>query len=253
VDYRERAKLAAATALRLADKGRPFLTYLPGDDQVAEVEGRKRFIQSAFAALKINHIEGDYAEFGSASAMTFRLAFGANRLAGTRRHLWTFDSFEGLPEQKERDAHPYWVPGTMTMSLDDFHRVCRKAGMSPADYTAVKGFYSQSLSLTASGARPEHLAFAYIDCDLYSSTVDVLGFLRSRLRQGMIVAFDDYYCFGPEEASGERLALSEFAPTVPEWRWVPYIQFGWHGMSFMLERADLLDFDAHPDPIRSPA
>jgi O-methyltransferase len=228
-------------ALRLRHNAEAVIGYLPTDTMNAEIDDRKRFIRSAFEALKINGIAGDYAEFGSASAVTFRLAFAANRLAGTHRHLWSFDSFAGLPEQGERDAHPLWVPGTMAMSLDDFRETCRHAGMTESDYTTVKGFYSKTLRDDAEGIRPSKIAFAYVDCDLYSSSTDVLKFLRARLCQGMVIAFDDYYCFGPTEASGERLALANLTSGLTEWRFVPYIQFGWHGMSFMVERSELID------------
>lgn len=232
-------------ALRLRHDAQAVVGYLPTDTDNAEIEERKRFIRAAFEALRVNGIAGDYVEFGSASAVTFRLAFAANRLARTHRHLWSFDSFAGLPEQGERDDHPLWVPGTMAMTLHDFREACRQAGMTEGDYTTVEGFYSETLRDDADGIRPDKIAFAYVDCDLYTSTTAVLRFLRERLCQGMIVAFDDFYCFGPSEASGERLALANLTNEMTDWRFVPYMQFGWHGMSFMLERAELVD---NPSP-----
>ena len=56
---------------------------------------------------------------------------------------------------------------------------------------------------------------AYIDCNLYSSTVTVLEFLAPRLKHGMIVAFDDYFCWSPTQVSGERFALHEFTRITP--------------------------------------
>jgi hypothetical protein len=50
----------------------------------------------------------------------------------------------------------------------------------------------------------------YIDCDLYSSTKTVMAFLGSRLKHGMIVALDDYYCYSATGISGERLACLDF-------------------------------------------
>jgi hypothetical protein len=45
---------------------------------------------------------------------------------------------------------------------------------------------------------------------MYSSTRTVLSFLESRLKHGMIVAFDDYFCWSSTQISGERRAFVEF-------------------------------------------
>jgi O-methyltransferase len=54
------------------------------------------------------------------------------------------------------------------------------------------------------------VALACVDCDMYSSTRTVLSFLESRLKHGMIVAFDDYFCWSSTQISGERRAFVEF-------------------------------------------
>ena len=48
---------------------------------------------------------------------------------------------------------------------------------------------------------PTDIALAYIDCDLYSSTMPVLEFLLPRLKNGMIIAFDDYFCWSATQLS----------------------------------------------------
>jgi hypothetical protein len=106
----------------------------------------------------------------------------------------------------------------------------------PDAYTTVSGFFRDSLAPDAAGARPERVSFAYIDCDLYSSTVDVLRFLESRLVHGAVIAFDDWFCAGQDAPSGERLAAKEFFDAQGRWDVVPFVQYGWHGMSFVLER-----------------
>jgi hypothetical protein len=51
----------------------------------------------------------------------------------------------------------------------------------------------------------------------------------------MILAFDDYYCYSSTRPSGERLAFEEFVSRNPRWQFLPYVQFGWHGLSFIVE------------------
>lgn len=201
-----------------------------------ELPDRKELLRRAWHYARFNGIEGDYAEFGCHGAFTFRMAWHAMELVGATGHLWGFDSFAGLPEALDhRDEHPQWVAGTMTTSVEQFHRLCARAGMPRQRYSVVEGLYHETLSSHASGPRPEAVAVAYVDCDLYSSTVDVLRFLEPRLRPGGIIAFDDYFCTNPDGPSGERrAALEHFASSA--WQLVPYVQYGWAGLSFVVER-----------------
>lgn len=204
--------------------------------QIEESNGRREFFYKAFMALSYNRIAGDYAEFGCYGGNTFRLAFLESRGFGYNCHMWAFDSFEGLPPAVDsRDEHPRWVPGHMATSVDNFHRLAKRFAIPANTYTVVPGFYENSLSDTAAGPLPRDISLAYIDCDLYSSTMEVLNFLGKRMKHGMIVALDDYYCFSNNQISGERAALSDFADNQTDFHFLPYAQYGWHGMSFIVE------------------
>lgn len=212
------------------------LRYADSDQIFNESLDRKELFRRAFQALAYNCIKGDYAEFGCFSASTFTLAWGAAQLVGHPAHLWAFDSFEGLPPSTDpRDAHDGWVEGAMSMTESLFVDRCLERGLPRDAFTTVAGYYSDSLAKDAPGDRPETICFAYIDCDLYTSTRDVLSFLGPRLCNGAVVAFDDYFCFSETHSSGERLAAAEYFAEHPRWRLVPYVQWGWHGMSFMVE------------------
>jgi O-methyltransferase len=213
------------------------LSYHSSDAWREEFSALKNFIRRAFQVLAFNGIEGDYAEFGCWGARTFTLAWGAARLVGHPAHLWAFDSFEGLPDTADpRDNHPKWQAGAMAMTEAEFRTVCAQRGMAQSDFTTVPGFYSESLTAPSPADFPERISFAYIDCDLYTSTSEVLQFLAPRLQHGMILAFDDYYCYGPTTVSGERLAAGEFfANNGGKWQLLPFVQYGWAGMSFIVE------------------
>ena len=212
------------------------LAYQPFEQFRPELVDLKHFMRRAFQALTYNGTTGDYAEFGCFGGRTFTLAHGAAKLVGHDAHLWAFDSFEGLPATEDpRDAHVGWAEGAMAMSEQHFVDQCRSRGMAAGDFTTVKGFYSETLRDGAPGPRPQRICFAYVDCDLYSSAVEVLTFLLPRLCNGAIVAFDDYYCYGDTHPSGERLAAGEVFGRQDDWRLVPFIQWGWAGMSFIVE------------------
>lgn len=214
------------------------MDFDPSGHLGTEVAHRKEFMRRAFRCLAFNGIGGDYAEFGCWGATTFRLAWAAAKVAEHPAHFWAFDSFAGLPNTGEpSDAHPQWIPGTMATPVEAFRRICTNGGIPADAFTVVAGFYETSLRADMDGPRPTHVSLAYIDCDLYSSTQEVLTFLQSRLQPGSILAFDDYYCYSPDGPSGERLAAAEHFRD-GDWQLVPYVQFGWHGMSFVVERRD---------------
>lgn len=191
-------------------------------------------MQRAFQLLAYNGIDGDYVEFGSCGATTFALAWGAAQLTGHGAHLWAFDSFEGLPPSDHPvDDHIGWTAGAMSMTEAAFVATAVERGVPIEAFTTVPGFYADTL--TSPGGLPDRIAFAYIDCDLYSSTTDVLRFLEPRLRHGMVIGCDDYYCYSTTHASGERQALAELFDGHEQWRLLPFVQWSWHGMSFIVE------------------
>jgi len=63
------------------------------------------------------------------------------------------------------------------------------------------------------------------------------------MKHGMILALDDYYCYSPRTLSGERLACPELLLNDSRFHFSPFAQFGWHGISFVVE-----DRAMHPSP-----
>jgi len=105
----------------------------------------------------------------------------------------------------------------------------------------VEGYYEQTLSGQYAKKLPTNICLAYVDCDLYSSAKTVLEFLMPRLKHGMIIAFDDYYCWSATQVSGERKACAEFFRDSEDWVLVPFLQYGGGGggMSFVVENKRL--------------
>ncbi len=201
--------------------------------------GASEFFWNAFAALQVNGISGDYAEFGCHTGGSFQAAYHSMHEVGADRHMWAFDSWQSLPDDHPLDTHPGWLLGVGGAGgVDNFHAACARNGVPRDAYTPVEGYYSESLPPIGATGAPTDIAMAYIDCDLYSSTVAVLEFLAPRLKHGMIVAFDDYYCWSPTDVSGERLAMHEFLTAHPDWNFYRYQNIHWSGLAFVVERAD---------------
>lgn len=206
------------------------------DDEYA---GRNGFFRKAFRTLQFNGIDGDYFEFGCHGCGTFRMAHEWSRRHGHQCRLYAFDSFEGLPRQSAaEDAHPAWLSGAMATSQARFHQLCRIGRIPRARYEIIPGYYSASLTSARAQELPTNVCLAYIDCDLYSSTRPVLDFLASRLKHGMIIAFDDWFCYSRDRDSGERAACREFFEGQSGWALVPYLNYSCAGMSFIVYRSD---------------
>ena len=194
-----------------------------------------RFFWDAAVALAVNAISGDYVEFGSWGGNTLRLAHERFTHAGRPRHLWAFDSFAGLPEPTTSlDVHPAFAPSFDTGGIDAFLSACDDHGIPRSDYTVVPGYFEDTLPAIGAGA-PLDIALAYVDCNLHSSTLTVLEFLLPRLKHGMILAFDDYFCWSPTDVSGERAAFDERYVDLPQWNFLRYKDPSWGGASFVVE------------------
>jgi hypothetical protein len=168
--------------------------------------------------------------------MTFAMAYHEAARHKHKARLWAFDSFSGLPAPKDdRDSHPKWIEKGMATSLDRFHERCALQGLPRDAYEVVPGFYEETLPAMSDTDAPHNIALAYVDCDLYSSTVDVLRFLMPRLKHGMIIAFDDYFGWSATQVSGNRGAMLEVFSENSEWELLPYMHYGWHGLSFVVE------------------
>ena len=216
--------------------------YLSGNIDYHERADRRQLFYRACCLLWKNRISGDYVEFGCHGGMTFVLAyhhFEQFHRPDFPRKLWAFDSFQGLPAQADpKDAHPSWQEGWLKTSQEEFVDICSRSGVPRSAYQIVPGFYKDTIGRNATNPPaqlPQEIAFACIDCDLYASTKSVLEFLGSRLKHGMIIALDDYYCCSEEAAAGERVALLELLRNQDRFLLVPYVQYGYAGMSFILE------------------
>jgi len=170
----------------------------------AQQEDLHDFFFRAFAMLRMNKVEGDYCEFGCGSNIrSFRFAWKfANLEAFGSRKLHAFDSFEGLPEPKGDDAHPQWQKGTMAVSEEQFESVMgHYRARRGRDFEMIKGFFEDTLP-------------------------------------GKTLSFDDWFCLNGDPRRGEQRALREWSETEQGKSFLisPYLPFGWHGFSFIVNR-----------------
>ena len=136
---------------------------------------------------------GHYLEFGVFSGGTIRHI--AKCKPDTTIH--GFDSFEGLP-----DAWAGFSLGRQAFSRDG------RLPKVPRTVVLHKGWFSDTIPAW----HVQHtgpIAFIHIDCDLYSSTVDILTGLADRLQAGTVILFDEYFNY-PGWRQHEFQAWQEF-------------------------------------------
>ncbi|MCH0541469.1 hypothetical protein I3F58_18270 [Streptomyces sp. MUM 203J] len=202
-----------------------------------------------------SHIPGAVAEFGcfegfsSLMLADLMLEFDAQSDWYTEifsRHLYVYDSFQGFPKstnpvdsisyevadsgywRESEDASP---PGTEEMLRAEFTRRFGEAGWS-----VVPGMFEKSLEASPIS---HEVAVANLDCDLYSSSVEVLDHLLGRrlMPDGAVLLMDDYNCNRANPRFGMRRAMREcFARTDGFYEYSEFLRYGWHGRAFFVHR-----------------
>jgi O-methyltransferase len=198
---------------------------------------RQAALNLAMHYVQMSGLEGDYLEFGVWRGNTFAAACYLARKRRLPMNFYAFDSFEGLPETREKDAsgHQMYKGGTFDCTEAEFLRNVQRTGADMKRVITVPGWFEDSL-------RPENpklaalrkAAVVWVDCDLYSSTVSVLNFLASRLQYGTLVFFDDWLAFRADPNCGEQRAFREWLAANPHLSAVEFIRMGWVGNSFVI-------------------
>lgn len=153
-----------------------------------------------------NSSEGLFLEFGVFSGNT------VNQIAklASNKKVYGFDSFAGLPE----DWRTNFLKGTF------------KVNTIPKVETNVElkiGLFKDTLPEFITNTKSKMISFLHIDCDLYSSTKDVLSNCRPLIKKGTIICFDEYWNY-PGWLNNEFKAWSEFCKNNKiAYRYVGYV------------------------------
>jgi hypothetical protein len=203
-------------------------------------------VERSFVTARTSGVLGqnDYCEFGVYKGYTFLHAQKvADKLGASDMRFIGFDSFEGLPEPEEldivTDRHQPFYKGQYAASLEYVKNQLGRRGIDWGRSYLVPGYFDQTFAGDAvEKLNIDRVAVALVDCDLYSSTVDVLDFLETRLVDGAVVIMDDWKSYGGSDDRGQPLALKEFLERSPRWRCEHLFDYGDYGRVFSFhERA----------------
>ena len=157
--------------------------------------------------LQKDGVKGDLVEFGVFGGGSFRRHIEIFRPTGVIGRYYGFDSFKGLPKPSFQFDVPYfWHEGAFSNTSKEGVLAYLQGLGDLSDVELVEGWFSDTIPTVQD--RITRIAFVRVDCDLYTSTVDVFNFLPGRLVDGAIIYFDDWT---HEHGTGEPKAFFEFA------------------------------------------
>ncbi len=209
-----------------------FSTASPGLDA-----GFERIFQ-AVAELGSLRDGGDYCQFGLFKGHSFWRAQQEAKRHGLPCRFFGFDSFAGLPDigGLDQTEHGEFRKGQYMCSQREVVENLEAAGGVDWNRTfLIPGYFEQSLTPQVIEKHQLHkVGVAMIDCDLYSSTVEVLTFLRPLIGDGTVLIMDDWNCFSADDNLGQRRAMREFLEAQRHLRLEPLIPYGPNSQSFVL-------------------
>lgn len=190
-----------------------YLSLLNGD-----FLGKNNVLRMVREFARYSNIQqGYYMEFGIMNG-TFAIA-AYRQLRGYVTDIYGFNSFAGHPEQKAGDkVHaeyaPYFREGNYKAVSVDFCRTAIHAEtmLPPENIHLTPGFFSDTLAKFDIGQLKTRgfPICVMVDCDLYSSAVDVFRFLTPILETGTWLLLDDYWCYRGDPKLGVRRAFDEW-------------------------------------------
>jgi hypothetical protein len=194
------------------------------------------------AVAELGSLEGaDYCEFGLFKGNSFWRAQQEANKHGLTCRFFGFDSFAGLPEigGHDRTGHGEFRKGQYCCSQEEVVANLEAAGGIDWQRTfLVPGYFEQSLTQNVTQRFGiTKVGVAMIDCDLYSSTVEVLRFLRRLIGDGTVLIMDDWNSFGADDDRGQRRAMREFLQTEPHLRLEHLVSYGPNSESFVVRSA----------------
>jgi hypothetical protein len=179
---------------------------------------RLRALYAAVCHIAKSGVPGDVVECGTARGGSAALMGLALKEVDHSRHLWVYDTFQGLPAPTLEDPDYHIAKhftGTCRGQLEDVTQLFDRLSISSFSH-CVKGMFQETLPLTEVKA----VAVLHVDGDWYDSVLTCLECLWERVTPGGIVQIDDY---GHWE--GARKAVNEFFASrgiSPHLRYVDY-------------------------------
>jgi len=186
-------------------------------------------------------------EVGECYAMEFGVLNGESlieivrQLRGFVTDVVGFDSFEGLPELTDRDAAsldllPAFHKGQFSgqRSAEVGRHISMSTQFPEENISLIEGYYSDTLRQYGLAQLPKKFPIlVHMDCDLYSSTCDVLDFITDVVQDGTFLLADDFWCYRGSPKHGQHRAILEWEQDNGRVGLTPYSNYKGFGRAFI--------------------
>ena len=160
------------------------------------------FLQELGRRLDHLGIEGDFVECGVYRGGSAGVLGYSAQSSPFRRHLWLFDSFEGMPAATEKDDdYSHQIENLFVGSEEQTRSILSRLQIQSDNYTIVRGRFEN----TYATVKRTPVALLHVDCDFYEPVKLTLEKFYPDVVSGGYVVFNDYGSF-----AGCRTATDEF-------------------------------------------
>lgn len=210
-------KIRAALLSAMASTGYALIKLRPFNPKLREngedwpmfgysMVGEKRLanIRYCLETVHKENVLGDFVECGVWRGGASIFAKGVlNCLGDQGRKLWLCDSFEGMPVQRNEDRIDPALAGRpyLAVSVEQVRENFRCFDLLDDKIEFIKGWFSDTLPT----ASIERISVLRLDGDYYSSTMDALNSLYTKISPGGFIIVDDYNSF-----ASCKQAISDF-------------------------------------------
>lgn len=200
-------------------------------------------IKKAMYLVNLEHVPGDYLEFGMYEGTSFIGAFEAHRRTrqanGPDRAFHGFDSFEGFKYYDEADRHPFFREGDFTSSYEKTRRRIERHFRGRAPWTVTPGYVEETIGGADIRERgTDRIAVAFIDVDLGDPARVALDYMTPALQPGSIIVLDDFFAYRGSERRGVANAFRSFREAHPDWHFRRLLDYGYGGQAYVLADMD---------------
>lgn len=140
-----------------------------------------------------------------ATMLRFRDTLARRMKINTRVRAYGFDTFEGMPAARDSDDSAPWIKGDFQVGLTHAQRRVSRY----TDVTLVPGLFADTLPSHTETLQREPPVFVSLDCDFYSSTIDVLDTIIPLAPHGCLFYFDDINLNFWSTKTGQMRAITE--------------------------------------------
>lgn len=156
--------------------------------------------------------------------------------------FYAFDSFAGLSKPLAQETHSTggdFRAGEYYANEESFTVLGTLLGIPKKRTEIVKGFFDRTIRnmhSTFYGIEPESVSVAYIDCDLYDPTKDVLNFISQAMEPGGLIYFDDWRLCRASPKFGERGAALAWLDRNQNYELIELHRDSWQHQWFIFQK-----------------